>query len=90
MKHLPNAKIVDIRIVEVPYQWKGKVPRQEIGSEDNRDCICLVHDPSGIEYRVEVELNIEEPQEIAKRRAEAKLAFIHELHGEPWKRDSDP
>jgi hypothetical protein len=84
VKHVPDARMVDIRIVEVPHHWEDKVPAKEIGPEDNRNVICLVHEPTGITYRVEVDPNISEPQVIAKKRAEAKLEFIHQLHGESW------
>lgn len=84
LRHIPDARMVDIRIVEVPYQWEGKVPVKEIGSAGNRNVICLVHEPTGITYQVEVDPNISEPQEVARKRAEAKLEFIHQLHGESW------
>lgn len=85
MKHVPDAKMVDIRIVEVPHQWKGKMPVQEIGSKENHNFIYLVHQLTGTKFRVEVKPAISDPNEIARQRAEAKLAFIHELIGEPWK-----
>jgi len=77
-----EARMVDIQIVEVPYQWKGLAPSGEIGSAENLSFIKLIHKPTGIQYRFEVEADGLGVAEVAECRAKAKLAFIHELHGE--------
>ncbi len=82
MKLLPDARMVDIRIVEVPYQWRGMVPEREVTNVDNSRFIQLAHEPSGTQYTVEVETSVSEANEVARLRAEAKLAFIKALHGD--------
>lgn len=57
-------------------------PEQEIGSEENAGFIILIHDPSGIQYRVEADGNVTHREQIASLRAKAKLAFMRELHGD--------
>lgn len=82
MKLLPDARMVDIRIVEVPHQWRGMVPEREVSNIDNSRFIRLAHEPSGTQYSVEVEATVAEAREAARLRAEAKLAFIKALHGD--------
>lgn len=77
-----EARMVEIHIIEVPYQWKGMAPSAEIGSAENSRFIKLVHKPTGIQYSFEVEADGLGTAEVAECRAKAKLAFIHELHGE--------
>ena len=81
MNIIPGAKMVDIRIVKVPYAWKGLVPKSETATEDNIDKIILVHEPSGTKFEVSASSEQLSRAEVAKRRAEAKLTFIHKLHG---------
>jgi len=82
MEHHPEARMVDIQIIEVPCQCKGLAPSNEIGPADNLSLIMLIHKPTGIQYRFEVEADGLGVAEVAECRAKAKLAFIHELHGE--------
>ena len=78
----PKARMVDIQIIEVPYQWRGLATSSEIVSAENSSFIKLIHKPTGILYRFEVEADGLGATEVAEYRAKAKLAFIHELHGE--------
>lgn len=82
MKRQPDARMVDIQIVEVPHQWKGLVPDREIMSEDNTGVIRLIHQPSGIQHSVQVDTSGLDVMKAARLRAEAKLAFIKLLHGD--------
>ena len=82
MKLIPDAKMVDIRIVEVPYLWKGTALEREIGSMDNRSFIKLVHEPTQTPFSVEVGSSEFDANQIARLRAEAKLAFIKVLTGD--------
>ena len=75
--------MVDIRIVEVQIQWRGLAPDREIAANDNCRCIRLEHEPSGVEYSVEIKvINGLGTKDVARLRAEAKLAFIKALHGD--------
>jgi hypothetical protein len=78
----PDASMVDIRIVEVPYQWKGLAPDREIGSETNDSFIKLEHVPSGTKYSVKVTPTVHDREMVSRSRAKAKLAFIKVLHGD--------
>ena len=80
----PNARMVDIKIVEVPYGWFGFAPKSEIKEPGNNSLIKLIHVPSGTTYVVEVPSSVSDGAEAAEYRARAKIAFIHELHGESW------
>jgi hypothetical protein len=82
MKRHRDAKMVDIRIVEVPSQWKGLAPDREVASEGNTRFIKLEHVPSGTKYSVEVGAEIQDREGVARSRAEAKLAFIRALRGD--------
>ncbi len=84
MESHPNAKMVDIKIMEVPYGWRGLASEGEIGSSLNLNLIKLTHTISGIEYSVEVPETVTGYEESAELRAKAKIKFIHELHGEAW------
>lgn len=78
----PEAQMADITIIEVPHQWRGLAPLDEIGLAENSNLIKLIHKPTGIQYCFEVEADGLGKDEVAECRAKAKLAFIHELHGE--------
>jgi hypothetical protein len=82
MRLQPDAKMVDIRIIEVPYQWKGLAPDREIVSESNSSFIKLEHIPSATQYSVAVGAAVREREEVARLRAEAKLSFIKALRGD--------
>ncbi|WP_230970032.1 hypothetical protein [Nitrogeniibacter aestuarii] len=82
MKLIPDAKMVDIRIVEVPYPWKGVVPERELGSMENRSFIKLVHEPTHTPFSVDVGSSAFDANQIGRLRAEAKLAFIKVLTGD--------
>lgn len=84
METLPDAKMVDIKIVEVPFCWAGFAPDREIGTRVNKNEIKLVHIPSGIQYVVEAPESVSNSIEAAELRAKARIQFIHELHGESW------
>lgn len=75
--------MIDIRILGVPYSWREFVAG-EVGSSDNTENIMLIHEPTGISYRVKAPQTIDSGLEAATLRAKAKLKFIHELHGESW------
>tara|TARA_B100001540_G_scaffold225559_1_gene199750 strand:+ start:61 stop:312 length:252 start_codon:yes stop_codon:yes gene_type:complete len=83
MNLIPSARMVEIRILKVPYSWKGIAPKNETVAEDNIDKIVLVHEPSGTEFVVSANAEPLSKSEVMKCRAEAKLEFIHKLHGEP-------
>lgn len=87
METLPDAKMVDIKIVEVPFCWSGFAPDGEIGARENRSEIKLVHIPSGIQYVVQAPESVSNSREAAELRAKAKIRFVHELHGESWLND---
>lgn len=78
----PDAKMVDIRIVEVPYRWKGMAPDREIISETNTSFIKLKHLPSATEYSVEVDAAVQDRDGVSRSRAQAKLAFMRALSGD--------
>lgn len=84
MKIIPEAKMVDIKILEVPFSWAEYVPVGELVSSKNRGEIRLVHVPSGTLYTVPVPAFVGSAVEATKMRAMAKLRFIHELQGEGW------
>jgi hypothetical protein len=81
MEPIPDAKIADISIVEVPCQWKGMVPESEIGPEENTSLIRLRHEPSNTYHVVRVRAEDLSADQIAESRAMAKLEFIHILRG---------
>ncbi|WP_255990719.1 hypothetical protein [Chitinolyticbacter albus] len=82
MRLHPNAKMVDIRIVEVPYQWKGMVPARETNSEANSCFIILLHEPSGTQHMVKVDGQVSDTEVIARLRAKAKIEFVKLLLGD--------
>lgn len=84
MEIYPDAKMVDIKIVQVPCGWRGMAPESEIGTSQNQKFITLIHVVSGSEYSVEVPETVADTKEATALRAKAKLRFIHELHGEAW------
>ena len=84
MEVIPNARMVDLKIVEVPYGWFGFAPKNELNEPGNHNLIKLIHMPSGATYAVEVPTSESDAAETAEYRARAKISFIHELHGESW------
>lgn len=80
----PDARMVDIVIVEVPYGWRGMAPEYETMSSHNCNLIKLTHVISGIHYSVAAPETVSSSKEAAELRAKAKIKFIHELHGESW------
>jgi hypothetical protein len=80
----PNAKMVDIKILEVPYGWFGFVPKSVATKQENHNLIKLIHLPSGTENSIEVPASVRDKEEAAEYRAKTKISFIHELHGESW------
>lgn len=80
----PDVKMVDIKIMEVPYSWRGMAPEREIGLSNNRNLIKLIHIISGVQYSVESPEIVTSSREASELRAKAKIKFIHELHGEAW------
>jgi hypothetical protein len=80
----PDARMVDIKIMQVPCGWRGMAPEREIGSSHNRNLITLIHIVSGTQYSVEVPETVADGKEVAELRAKAKIKFIHELHGQAW------
>lgn len=84
MKIISDAKMVDIKIIEVPYTWKNHVSSLELGSTENIEYIHLIHKPSGTKFSVLVDKNISDCSKIAESRAKAKIIFIHNLRDETW------
>jgi hypothetical protein len=84
MEIIPNAKMVEIKIVEVPYGWLGFASKNETSEPENHNFINLIHTPSGTKYTYKAPEKVNNSSEAAEYRAKAKITFIHELHGESW------
>ena len=82
METIPTAKLVEIKIVEVPFQWKELSQNCEYGSEHNRDTVKLIHKPSGTEYSVKINEQVLTGKDVVTIRAKSKLKFMYELLGE--------
>ena len=79
-----QASMTEIKILEVPYQWKDLSPNCEYGSEENTTTVFLVHEPSGIKYEIEIPEQALDGSDAAKFRAKSKLMFIHKLHDDSY------